>query len=109
MTVCMMVVLLALTSSCSTKMKAINRLEDLSEELRDNSRYYSLGDWERAGKEFIEIRKDLAKHIGVLEGKCAGYMAKGAKEGVFDKIKGFANEINGVIQGVLNAVTDFVE
>jgi hypothetical protein len=101
-------------------MKAINRLEDLSTELRENSRYYSLGDWERAGKEFIEIRKEIAKHeldytpeqkkrIGVLEGKCAGYMAKGAKEGVFDKIKGFANEINGVLQGILNAVTDFVE
>lgn len=120
MTVCTMVVLLTLTSSCSTKMKAIDRLEDLSAELRENSRYYSLGDWERAGKEFIEIRKDIAKHeldytpeqkkrIGVLEGKCAGYMAKGAKEGVFDKIKGFANEINGVLQGILNAVTDFVE
>ena len=36
-------------------------------------------------------------------------MAKGAKEGVFDRIKGFANEINGVLQGILNAVTDFVE
>jgi hypothetical protein len=68
----------------------------------------------------MKIRKDIAKHefdytpeqkkrIGELEGKCAGYMAKGAKEGIFDKIKGFGNEINGVIQGILNTMTDFVE
>ena len=107
-------------ASCSTKQSAISQLEDFSYELRDHSRYYDTNDWEKAGKKFVNIREKISKHefdytaeekakIGRLEGECAKYMAKGAKEGVFDKIKGFANEINGVLQGILNAVTDFVE
>ncbi len=104
-------------SSCSTKMQAINQLERFSVELRDNSRYYSVSDWERAGEEFVKIRKRIHEHefdytpeqkerIGHLEGQCAGYMAKGMKDGIFDKIKGVGGEIKGILQGILNAVTD---
>ena len=98
----------------------INRLEKFSYELRDHSAYYTMDEWKEAAEKFVDIRKDIKKHefeytaeqkkkIGVLEGKCAGYMAKGAKEGIFDKIKGIGNEINGILQGILNAVTNFVE
>ncbi|MBR3473417.1 MAG: hypothetical protein IKH22_12675 [Prevotella sp.] len=104
--------------SCSTKMSAINQLEDLSTELRDHSRYYTARDWEWAGDRFMKIRKKISEHefdytpeqkrrIGQLEGECAGYMAKGVKEGIFDKIKGIGNEINGIIQGILHSVTDY--
>ncbi len=114
------VVATALMSSCATKEHAINRLEKFSYELRDHSAYYTVDEWKDAAEKFVDIRKDIKKHefeytaeqkkkIGVLEGKCAGYMAKGAKEGIFDKIKGIGNEINGILQGILNAVTDFVE
>ena len=109
-----------LLSSCATKEHAINRLEKVSYELRDHSAYYTMDEWKQAAEKFVDIRKDIKKHefeytaeqkkkIGVLEGKCAGYMAKGAKEGFFDKLKGIGNEINGILQGILNAVTDFVE
>lgn len=107
-------------SSCSTKLQAINRLEKFSYELRDNSQYYTVNDWRDAGEEFLDIRRDIKKHefdytpeqkkkIGVLEGKCAGYMAKGVKNGIVDKVKGFGNELNGILQGILNAVTDFTD
>lgn len=107
-------------SSCSTKMQAINRLEKFSYELRDNSQYYSVDDWKEAGEEFLDIRREIKKHefdytseqkkkIGVLEGKCAGYMAKGVKNGIVDKVKGFGNELNGILQGILNAITDFTD
>ena len=109
-----------LLSSCATKEHAINRLEKFSYELRDHSAYYTMDEWKQAAEKFVDIRKDIKKHefeytaeqkkkIGVLEGKCAGYMAKGAKEGFFDKLKGIGNEIKGILQGILNAVTDFVE
>lgn len=109
-----------LLCSCATKEHAINRLEKFSYELRDHSAYYTMDEWKHAAEKFVDIRKDIKKHefeytaeqkkkIGVLEGKCAGYMAKGAKEGFFDKLKGIGNEINGILQGILNAVTDFVE
>ena len=98
--------------SCSTKQSAINQLEDFSYELRDHSRYYDADEWEKAGKKFVNIRKKISKHefdytpeekakIGRLEGECAKYMAKGAKEGVFDKLKDIGSEIKGFLEGLL--------
>ena len=80
--------------SCSTKQSAISQLEDFSYELRDHSRYYDAEDWEKAGKKFVKIRERISKHefdytaeekarIGKLEGQCASYMVKGAKDGFF--------------------------
>ncbi|MBR6015885.1 MAG: hypothetical protein IK067_01985 [Prevotella sp.] len=104
-------------SSCNTKQHAINQLENFSEELRKNSAHYSVNEWKAAGEKFVKIRENISKHefdytpeekaeIGKLEGKCAGYMAKGMKEGVFDKLKAFGNELKGIIKGILNAITD---
>ena len=104
-------------TSCSTKQHAISQLENFSYELRDHSARYSINEWERAGEKFVNIRKNISKHeldytpeekakIGKLEGQCAGYMAKGMKEGVFDRVKAFANELKGILKGILNAVTE---
>ena len=101
-----------LFASCSTKQTAINQLESFSTELRDHSRYYDIQDWEKAGKKFVKIRKDVSKHefdytaeekakVGKLEGECARYMARGAKEGFFDKLKNIGGEIKGIIEGIL--------
>ncbi|MBQ8948278.1 MAG: hypothetical protein IJ059_00615 [Prevotella sp.] len=101
-------------TSCSTKQRAINQLESFSTELRDHSRYYDLQDWEKAGKKFVKITKDVKKHefdytpeekarVGRLEGECAGYMARGAKDNVTDRLRGFINELKGILQGVTDA------
>ena len=103
-----------LFASCSTKQSAINQLESFSTELRDHSRYYDIQDWEKAGKKFVDITKKVKKHeldytpeelarIGKLEGECAGYMARGAKDNVTDRLRGLLNEIQGIIQGVTGA------
>ena len=115
--VAMAMMLLVGFSSCSTKQHAINQLENFSYELHDHSSRYSVNDWQRAGEKFLKIRQNISKHeleytpeekdrIGKLEGKCAGYMAKGMKEGVFDKVKAFGNELKGILKGILNAVTE---
>jgi hypothetical protein len=102
-------------TACSTKQSAINQLEDFSYELRDNSRNYDADDWERAGKKFVKIRKNVNKHefdytaeektkIGRLEADCVKYMAKGAKDGVFDKLKNIGSEIKGIIQGIMDVL-----
>ena len=112
---CVMVLVLA---SCSTKQSAINQLESFSTELRDHSRYYDIQDWERAGKKFVDITKTVKKYelkytpeelarIGKLEGECAGYMARGAKDNVTDRLRGLLNEIQGIIQGVTGAFGNF--
>lgn len=116
MTVVVAVLLLS-TTSCSTKRHAISRLEKFSYELRDNSRYYDAEQWERAGYKFLDIRKDIGKHeadytaeekarIGQLEGKCATYMARGAKDGLIDRVKGVWNEVEGFLKGIRNAATE---
>ena len=108
---CVMVLVLA---SCSTKQSAINQLESFSTELRDHSRYYDIQDWEKAGKKFVDITKTVKKYelkytpeelarIGKLEGECAGYMARGAKDNVTDRLKGFLNELKEILQGVTDA------
>lgn len=108
---CVMVLVLA---SCSTKQRAIDQLESFSTELRDHSRYYDIQDWEKAGKKFVKISKSVKKHeldytpaekarIGKLEGECAGYMARGAKDNISDRLRGIVNEIKGIIEGVAGA------
>ena len=111
---CVMVLVLA---SCSTKQSAINQLESFSTELRDHSRYYDVQDWEKAGQKFVKITKKVKKYeteytaeeksrIGRLEGECAGYMARGAKDNVTDRLRGIFNEIQGIIEGVTDAFGD---
>ena len=105
-------------ASCSTKQTAINQLESFSTELRDHSRYYGIQDWENAGKKFVDITKKVKKYeldytpeelarIGKLEGECVGYMARGAKDNVTDRLRGLFNEIQGIIQGVTGAFGDW--
>ena len=107
-----------LFASCSTKQTAINQLESFSTELRDHSRYYGIQEWEKAGKKFVDITKKVKKYeldytpeelarIGKLEGECAGYMARGAKDNVTDRLRGLLNEIQGIIQGVTGAFGDW--
>ena len=107
-----------LFASCSTKQTAINQLESFSTELRDHSRYYDIQDWEKAGKKFVDVTKKVRKYeldytpeelarIGKLEGECAGYMARGAKDNVTDRLRGLLNEIQGIIQGVTGAFGDW--
>ena len=108
------IVLVLALASCSTKQSAINQLESFSTELRDHSRYYDVQDWEKAGKKFVDVTKKVKKYqmdytpeelarIGQLEGECAGYMARGAKENITDRLNGFINELKGILQGVTDA------
>ena len=93
--------------SCSTKQNAISKLEQFSYELRDNGRYYTFRDWDRAAEEFTSIRKKLNKHnytgeerryIGELEGQCAGYVVEGLK----GRVQDYGSELNGILEGLLD-------
>lgn len=115
MKICFFCIVMVLAlASCSTKQSAINQLESFSTELRDHSRYYDVQDWEKAGQKFVKLTKTVKKYqmdytpeelarIGRLEGECAGYMARGAKENFTDRLNGFINELKGILQGVTDA------
>ncbi|ERJ79221.1 hypothetical protein J5A56_03910 [Prevotella melaninogenica] len=92
--------------SCATRESAINDLENFSYELRDNSQYYTAKKWRRAIDKFGRIRREISRHdytvaerqrIGRLEGDCARYMVRGAKDGVVNSVFGLGSEIQGVL------------
>ena len=103
-------------SSCATRESAINDLQNFSYELRDNSQYYTakkwrkaVNKWKKAVNKFGKIRKNISRfdytaaerqRIGKLEGDCARYMVKGAKEGVVDKVLGAGGELQGILDAL---------
>lgn len=101
-----LIVAMLLVSSCATRESAINDLEKFSYELRDNSQYYTAKQWRRAVDKFGNIRREISRHdytvaerqrIGRLEGDCARYMVRGAKEGVMNSVFGLGSEIQGIL------------
>lgn len=96
-------------SSCATKQSAVSKLERFSYELRDNGRYYTVEDWQKATDKFVKINRRIHKYdytaaerarIGVLEGNCAKYMAQGVKGGVTDGVFGIGSEVQGILDGM---------
>ncbi len=105
---------LASLNSCTTKQSAINQLQSLAYDIRDNGSYYNIKDWEDAGKKFIDIRKKISKYdytpaerkqIGELEGMCARYMKEGIKNGAINGIMGVAGELRGILEGLGLGIT----
>ncbi len=106
-----MIVMASLTAftSCTTKQSALNQMQNLANDIRDNGSYYTVKDWESAVEDFWSIRKKIAKYdytpaerkqIGELESQCARYMAKGIKDGAVNGIMGVASEIKGILDGL---------
>ena len=101
-----LIVAMLSVSSCATRESAINDLEKFSFELRDNSQYYTAKKWRKAVDKFGKIRREISSHdytvaerqrIGRLEGDCARYMVRGAKEGVMNSVFGLGSEIQGIL------------
>ena len=101
-----LIVAMLTVSSCATRESAINDLEKFSYELRDNSQYYTAKKWRKAVDKFGKIRREISRHdytvaerqrIGRLEGDCARYMVRGAKEGVMNSVFGLGSEIQGIL------------
>ena len=96
-------------SSCATRESAVNDLEKFSYELRDNSQYYTAKKWRKAVDKFGKIRREISRHdytvaerqhIGRLEGDCARYMVRGAKNGVVNSVFGLGSEIQGILDAL---------
>ena len=101
-----LIVAMLTVSSCATRESAINDFERFSYDLRDNSQYYTARKWRRAIDKFGSIRREISRHdytvaerqrIGKLEGDCARYMVRGAKDGVMNSVFGLGSEIQGIL------------
>ena len=104
-----LIVAMLLVSSCATRESAINDLENFSYELRDNSQYYTAKKWRKTVDKFGRIRREISRHdytvaerqrIGRLEGDCARYMVRGAKDGVMNSVFGLGSEIQGILDAI---------
>ncbi|QUB80377.1 hypothetical protein J5A63_05845 [Prevotella jejuni] len=104
-----LIVAILSVSSCATRESAVNDLEKFSYELRDNSQYYTAKKWRKAVNKFGRIRREIARHdytvaerqrIGRLEGDCARYMVRGAKDGVVNSVFGLGSEIQGILDAL---------
>ena len=104
-----LIVAMLSVSSCATRESAINDLENFSYELRDNSQYYTAKKWRKAVDKFGNIRREISRHdytvaerqrIGKLEGDCARYMVRGAKDGVMNSVFGLGSEIQGILDAI---------
>ncbi len=107
----LLMALICMTSftSCVTKQGAINQMQYLADDMRDNGAYYTVDDWKDAGKKFVSLRDKMRKYkytpaerkqIGELEGQCAKYMVQGIKNGAVNTIMGVGNEIKGILDGL---------
>lgn len=99
-------------SSCSTKQQAINQLEDLSIDLRDHSHNYSIEEWKDAAQRYVKIKKKInekdysaeqRERIGELEGNCLKYIIRGLKQ----RVKNFGSELNGLLNSVMEGISDW--
>lgn len=63
--VCMVAVLgcfAVMTTSCSEKMRALNRLEDLADEVEENGDNYGIGEWQDVFKQYQAISTVIDEH-----------------------------------------------
>lgn len=102
-----------LSSCTSPRYTAVNRLRNLSEDLAYNYSYYDAQDWAKAKQKYEKINDKISQYrytpeerseIGQLQGNIMGYFAKGAVEGVVDKVTGVINQATGIVKGVKDAL-----
>ena len=113
--ICLTFALALSYTSCDSSQSAINDLEVLLQEIETNYQTYTEEDWENMSLSYSAIEEELAKHeytdeelkeIGRLKGKCMGYLTKQSLKDLEKQIKDLTKELEGGIEGFLEALSD---
>ena len=107
-------------SSCHSKETPINRLTELTEDVKANYKTYSEEDWELFAEELEMIEQDLEqyieeytdeekKEIGKLKGFCLGYATKYSVNNFKKNMENVVKEMEGIIEGFTDAFGEDVE
>mgnify|MGYP003450679053 FL=1 len=113
--ICLTFALVFSFTSCDSSQSAINDLEVLLQEIETNYQTYTEEDWENMSLSYSAIEEELAKHeytdeelkeIGRLKGKCMGYLTKQSIKDLEKQIKDLTKELEGGIEGFLEALSD---
>ena len=107
---------MALTfTSCNNKNTPIRNLQELSEDLKQNSKNYADDDWAAISQSLDNINNEIDEHrteytdeemkeIGRLKGICGTYLMKYAMKNASQQLKGLILQLGGAVEGVKNAI-----
>lgn len=102
--------------SCSSKQNPVDKLEDLVEDLQEESEEYSSKDWERLAQTYAEIEQDLQKYeytdeklkeIGKLKAKCFRSFAKSSAKALKSTMHNFKMQLDGASGEFEDALDEF--
>lgn len=109
-----LLLLAVLATSCrSGKDAAMNDLMNLRTEVQENAMSYNFNQWIKQEKKFEKICERMDKYeytpeehheIGKAKGELVGYFAKGVMGKASNKIIDAAEQIQGIIDGIKNAL-----
>lgn len=102
-------------TSCNNKNTPIHDLEELCEDLKQNSKDYSDDDWAAISQSLDNINNEIDEHrseytdeemkeIGRLKGICGAYLMKYAAKNASQQLKGLIQQLGGAIQGVKSVI-----
>lgn len=102
-------------TSCNNKNTPIHDLEELSEDLKQNSKDYSDDDWAAISQSLDNINNEIDEHrseytdeemkeIGRLKGICGTYLMKYAAKNASQQLKDLIQQFGGAIQGVKSVI-----
>ena len=102
-------------TSCNNKNTPIHNLQELSEDLKQNSKNYTDDDWAAISQSLDNINNEIDEHrteytdeemkeIGRLKGICGTYLMKYAMKNASQQLKGLILQLGGAVEGVKNAI-----
>lgn len=102
-------------TSCNNKNTPIHDLEELSEDLKQNSKDYSDDDWAAISQSLDNINNEIDEHrseytdeemkeIGRLKGICGAYLMKYAAKNASQQLKNLIQQFGGAIKGVKSVI-----
>lgn len=102
-------------ASCNNKNTPIHDLEELSEDLKQNSKDYSDDDWATISQSLTNINNEIdeyrseytdeeMKEIGRLKGICGAYLMKYAAKNASLQLEDLIQQFGGAIQGVKSVI-----
>lgn len=108
------VLMLALTTSCSTQQRAINQMRNLTYDIENHGEDFTPQDWQMAYEDYKQINQkidnrkltnDQRQEVGELKGRCVSKFAKCAVKSVVSGVTGAISEAAGIINGILDGLS----
>lgn len=118
LTILLLAMAFALTACSTEEERQMHNLQQFTTDLQTNCKQYSDEDWENALQEYEQITADMEtcrftdeerREIGKLKGKCQTLFSKYEMEAYKRELIGTVKELEGTVEGVLDALDSILE